>query len=376
MQRITSSDQMFHDGDPFNGIQGTVVTAQWLNSVQEEIVSVITAAGIPLNAGQSNQLLAAIRSVINNSSVGVVTTGGTTILSAAQLAPGFIVVTGALTSNASLIVPAALGKWIIVNATTGNFTLGCYATGGSGVPISQGALDAVACDGINVKYQMDDAATKTNVQSSSLVYAAGGGTANAHSANYMPAVTALTDGMILTFKALTTNNGATTFTPNGLPPKPVVGGAHAALQGGEIVAGGEVEVMWHASLNSWVLLGCTGGALQVGTATQSQHAVPLNQVQSLVVGAIGMAYVNGARTLAAGTYLVDTAVATFTLLLPAAPDVGTTITLIDATANWAARNWTLGRNGKTIMGQAADLTVDVKDQQFSIWYNGSDWRLV
>lgn len=293
MQRINSSDQLFHDGDPFNGIQGTVVTAQWLNSIQEEIVSVIAAAGIALDVNQSNQLLAAIRSVINNSSATVVTTGGTTILNAAQLASGFIIVSGALTSDVNLIVPATLGRWIVINATTGAFKVGCYASGGSGVLISQGSLDAVACDGTNVKYQMDDAATKAAVQSSSHIYAVGAGTANAHTAAYTPSFNTLTDGMILTFKAIASNTSSASFAPNGLPPKWIVGGAHAALQGGEIVAGGEVEVMWHASLNSWVLLGCTGGALQVGAATQSQHAVQLGQVQAMTSGMNQLSYFMG-----------------------------------------------------------------------------------
>lgn len=124
-------------------------------------------------------------------------------------------------------------------------------------------------------------ATQAQVQNNNLVYVAGGGTANAHTATYTPAVTALTDGMVLEFKAANANTGAATFSPNGIAANPIVGGAHSALQGGEIAAGGMVELMYHAGLASWVLLGCTGGALQVGTATQSQHAVTLAQAQAI-----------------------------------------------------------------------------------------------
>jgi len=124
-------------------------------------------------------------------------------------------------------------------------------------------------------------ATRTQVQNNSLAYAAGGGTANAHTATFSPAVTTLTDGMVLSYQASASNTGAATFSPNGLATKPIVGGTHSALQGGEIVTGGKVELMYHTGLSSWVLLGCTGGALQVGTATQGNHAVNLTQATAL-----------------------------------------------------------------------------------------------
>lgn len=63
MQRITTPDHLFHDGDPFNGIQGTPVTADFLNAVQEEIATVIEAAGIPLSAATSTQLLNALTQI-------------------------------------------------------------------------------------------------------------------------------------------------------------------------------------------------------------------------------------------------------------------------------------------------------------------------
>lgn len=67
MQRITHAtatvDNRFTEGNPTAGTPATVVTADWLNGIQEELVSVIAAAGIALNAGSSVQLLAAIRAL-------------------------------------------------------------------------------------------------------------------------------------------------------------------------------------------------------------------------------------------------------------------------------------------------------------------------
>jgi len=119
------------------------------------------------------------------------------------------------------------------------------------------------------------------VQSNAMAYAADTGAVNAYAAAYSPAVTTLTDGMVLEFQAVSANTGASTFAPSGLATKPIIGSAHVALQGGEITAAGKVELMYHAGLASWVLLASTGGAVQVGNAVQSQHAVTLAQAQAM-----------------------------------------------------------------------------------------------
>lgn len=121
-------------------------------------------------------------------------------------------------------------------------------------------------------------------QSNGFNMATAGGTANAITATYSPAVTTLSDSTVLLVKAASANTGATTFSPNGLTAKPVVGGAHAALQGGEIVANGEVCLQYNSSVGagSWVIIYSTGAAVQVGRASQSQHAVQLSQVAGIV----------------------------------------------------------------------------------------------
>lgn len=103
------------------------------------------------------------------------------------------------------------------------------------------------------------------------------GSANTCIVNYTPAIPSLVDGMVLWFKAAVANTGATTLNVNGLGAKAVIGGAHSALQGGEIVANGKCMVVYNATLSSFVLIGCTGGALQVGVATQGAHALQRQQ---------------------------------------------------------------------------------------------------
>jgi len=60
MRRINTPDGLYHNADPTAGIAGTIVTAEALNSVQEEIISVITAAGIELDPDVTTQLRDAI----------------------------------------------------------------------------------------------------------------------------------------------------------------------------------------------------------------------------------------------------------------------------------------------------------------------------
>lgn len=56
-------DHLFTEGSPTAGVPATQVSASWMNDVQEEIVSVLTASGITPVKGVQNQLLQAIRSI-------------------------------------------------------------------------------------------------------------------------------------------------------------------------------------------------------------------------------------------------------------------------------------------------------------------------
>ncbi|WP_374556011.1 pyocin knob domain-containing protein [Aquitalea pelogenes] len=66
MQKINTPDSLFHDGDPSTGALGSIVTAAWLNSMQGELVSVIEAAGIKLDAARTDQLKLAIGKLVSD----------------------------------------------------------------------------------------------------------------------------------------------------------------------------------------------------------------------------------------------------------------------------------------------------------------------
>lgn len=70
-------DGKFTEGDPVGGIQATVVTDDWLNEMQEEVISVLTAASLTPAKGTQNQLAQAIAKIIQGQLGSTVTTAGT-----------------------------------------------------------------------------------------------------------------------------------------------------------------------------------------------------------------------------------------------------------------------------------------------------------
>ncbi len=124
------------------------------------------------------------------------------------------------------------------------------------------------------------------IQTNLLVSGTDTGVANACVVNIVPAVQALADNMVVWFKAKATNTGATTLNYGGLGAQPVVGAAHSALQGGEIVANGKCVAIWNATINSWVLLECTGGAQQLGAGSYGVTPATGNRSTSLATTAM------------------------------------------------------------------------------------------
>lgn len=64
MQRTETESGLFTPGNPETGEKGGRVSKAWLDSIQEEVCSVIEAAGIDLDPNQRNQLLQAIPIIV------------------------------------------------------------------------------------------------------------------------------------------------------------------------------------------------------------------------------------------------------------------------------------------------------------------------
>jgi hypothetical protein len=132
------------------------------------------------------------------------------------------------------------------------------------------------------------------------------------------------EGQMVRIKVAQANTGPVTIN-DGIGTVPLVGGAHAALQGGELVASGDMFAFWNSSIGaapgSYVLAEGLGGAAQVANGTKPQHAVTLNQLQSragtaggltmrnLLINAAGninqRGYTSGTATTVANQYAID-----------------------------------------------------------------------
>lgn len=185
------------------------------------------------------------------------------------LKPGVAAATG------SQITPAVdsgcVGLWVVTvaygQATITSSSISQY-TGAPILPTS--LLQSLITN--NLQYGIDFGATNT-VQ-----------------ATFPIAPTSIADNQQFWVKIKNANTGATTFTPNPgvIGATPVVGAAHQALQGGELVANGRALFVYRADIASYVLESCTGASLQTAPATQGQHAL---QKQQKGIQEIGRAHV-------------------------------------------------------------------------------------
>lgn len=69
MHPIETPDKTFHDGDGVSEL-GTILPAWWLNQVQSELLAVLTAAGIRPDKAKPNQVVEALRKIIDEQAGG------------------------------------------------------------------------------------------------------------------------------------------------------------------------------------------------------------------------------------------------------------------------------------------------------------------
>ena len=84
-------------------------------------------------------------------------------------------------------------------------------------------------------------------------------------------------------------------------------------------------------------------------------------------------------TASAGEKLfIDCSSGVVTVTLPASPDMGSEVRVIDATGNAATNNITIGRNGSKINGADSDLTLDINRAAIGlVYYNTAQgWILM
>jgi ACT domain-containing protein len=73
--------------------------------------------------------------------------------------------------------------------------------------------------------------------------------------------------------------------------------------------------------------------------------------------------------------LADTTAGAFTVTLPATPATGNQLVIADSGDTFGTNNLTVGRNGSTIEGTAADLVLDISGVSVQFVYSGSTWNV-
>lgn len=248
----------------------------------------------------------------------VATSGGTTVLTGAQAARRIIKVTGTLTSNANIIVPSTLARdWLVINATTGAFSVNVAPSGGASVAVTQGGRDYLFSDGATMSFSQSDAAQAALGNNSTRI------------ANTAFVVAAIAAALVNT--ALTGNPTAPTQAVNN-------------------------------------------NSTSIATTAYADRAVSN-------YGAISTpAYIKAnATALQAGDFWTDTRAGGFTLVLPDPPIGANPLRVQDITGSWSATNpLTINPGTKTIMGFAGPVEFNMAGALIELWYDTTtnDWRTV
>ena len=135
--------------DQITSILGSLAAAATLNSP--------TFTGSPKaptsSAGDSSTALATtafVNGLVEGMSTVSCSGSANVTLSQAQYGVSIITLTGVLTGNINLIFPTQTGKWLVVNNTTGAFTVTAKTAGGSGYIVRQGFGYNLYGDGTNI----------------------------------------------------------------------------------------------------------------------------------------------------------------------------------------------------------------------------------
>lgn len=183
----------------------------------------------------------------------IATTGGTTTLTSSQNRYPIIRLTGTLASNATITVKTQEKNWIVINNTTGAFTVTVKTSAGTGKTIPRGRAVKLYCDGTNVEYARDR----------DIPAAQAGGTVDAITATFEPPTTSaeLQDGTLWIVEAAGANTSTTpTFNPDA------TGALTIKKYGGQALAAGDIRAAGHKLL---LCYDATGGHVELLNPTVS-----------------------------------------------------------------------------------------------------------
>jgi len=148
----------------------------------------------------------------------------------------------------------------------------CLLKDGTQNPTANLPMNGFAHTGVAAATLATQYARVDQVQSSVFSWVAAGGTADAITATYSPAVSALTDGLTLKFRATAANATTTpTFAPNGLTAHTITKKGGSALAANDIPAAlAECTVIYNLANTRWEL------------ANPTSINIPISDVSALI----------------------------------------------------------------------------------------------
>ena len=190
-------------------------------------------------------------------------TSANVTLSELQYGKPTIVISGLLTADLNLIFPSIVGKWTVINNTTGAYSITCKTAAGTGAVVN--SVQTVTGDGTNIYSTVQDAVALLSYQ---VAFAAG--TSDAITATFNPAPRRWSAGVPFFVRASTANTTTIpTFTANNgvLGAKTIVKGNGSALGLGDIAGAGHwLLFQYDTALDKVVLLNPATGINSVGTS--------------------------------------------------------------------------------------------------------------
>ena len=154
---VTLQQQWFNAGMtyPFNSTFATSISGYPRGSIIPS--STYTGQWLNLNEANSNSPESSSGAStgwvpINNYGVTAITglTNASVTMTSLQAAKDRIILSGALTANINIIFPAWIKSWVVHNNCTGNFTVTCRTTSGTGFIVTPGLVSRIFCDGTNI----------------------------------------------------------------------------------------------------------------------------------------------------------------------------------------------------------------------------------
>tara|TARA_R110000751_G_scaffold52480_1_gene114384 strand:+ start:599 stop:1594 length:996 start_codon:yes stop_codon:yes gene_type:complete len=309
------------------GTWGTLTNTNW-NIIEQ------------ISGGYTTQALT------DNGTKALVKNDGTT---GATLATRIIKLTGTLSAGNSVVtVPDSIENWWLVNNAEGGstYTVTFKTVSGSGVSWAAGVTGTklLYTDGTNV---LDASADFGSVAGSTTQVQYNNSGAFAGDAN-------------LTWVAA---DGLNIGSQKALRLQDTSGGQYIGMKAAGTTTSYTLTMPGAvATAAGQALKSTTGGVLSWGTAGTAWQAISTSGDSPITA-------------VAGNGYIINTAGGAITLTLPGSPALGDQVSFIDY-GSAATNNITIARNGKTIQGAAADLTIALDRAASTLVYDGSaGWLL-